>query len=415
MFEKIHCNSKKSSQKNPTLGAPLVIDAKSSSTLGIRGLQPTTEKTAVNYQVDTGTGELVFDSPVYCPITARLERYALQSASRKILKGSSVVRVNNCLRVRMKGHDVKVLRSVDHNTCSYSGLQTCASVWSCPVCAAKISERRRFELKKAIEQHKDNGGDVLLLTLTNPHYLGDKLSDVLEGQKKALKYFNGGRAASDLNKSIGLIGQVRALEVTHGRLRTINNGWHPHYHILLFVDSGLNLDDLRANYFDRWLKACLKAGLSAPIFDYFRLDDGSKAAAYASKWGLESEMTKGHIKKANKGETPFDFLRAVLANTDKQAAALFREFSEVFKGKSQLFWSHGLKAKFNLDDSTDDELAAKQDDLANVLGTLDLEDWQLILKNDMRGELLQIAKHGWDAVERLLIELRNSELIKLET
>jgi hypothetical protein len=38
-----------------------------------------------------------------------------------------------------------------------------------------------------------------------------------------------------------------------------------------------------------------------------------KASAYVSKWGLEDEMTKGHTKKAAKGETPFDFLRAVLA------------------------------------------------------------------------------------------------------
>lgn len=393
---------------------PLGIDAKSSPIRVNRGFQPKHENIASNYQVDFGTGEIVSDDPVYCPVTSRLERYALQSVARKILKGSSVVRVNNCLRVvqTLQKFDkreagVHIYRSLEHKTCSYGGLQTCASVWSCPVCAAKISERRRFQLKKAIEQHKNNGGDVLLLTLTNPHYLGDNLADVLDGQRKALVYFNKGANVTRFNRSIGLIGQVRALEVTHGRLRKINNGWHPHYHILLFVDSGLNLDDLRVSFYDRWLKACVKAGLPAPSFKHgLRLEDGSKAAAYASKWGLESEMTKGHIKKANNGETPFDLLRAVFTNNDKQAAALFREFSEAFKGKSQLFWSHGLKDKFNLDDSTDEELAAKQDDSAALLGTIQPEDWKLILKSDLRGEVLEIARHGWDAIERFLLELR---------
>ena len=39
-----------------------------------------------------------------------------------------------------------------------------------------------------------------------------------------------------------------------------------------------------------------------------------------------------------------DFLRAYLADgQDKQAAALFQEFAQVFKGKRQLHWSKGLK------------------------------------------------------------------------
>ena len=44
-------------------------------------------------------------------------------------------------------------------------------------------------------------------------------------------------------------------------------------------------------------------------------------------------MTKGHIKKGKAGgETPFDLLRAVLADkNDKQAAALFAEFAKAFR------------------------------------------------------------------------------------
>lgn len=392
------------------MSALLGIDAKYSSPPDFKGLQP-------EPKIDLDTGEVISSEKQYCPVSTRLERFITQSAARKACLGSKVTRINNCLRITQKLQKfdkrkagVHVYRSLEHRTCSYGGLQTCGSVWVCPVCAAKISERRKQELMRAIEQHTANCGDVLLLTLTNPHYLGDKLQDVLNGQTLALKYFNGGKVASQMNKAIGYVGSVRALEVTHGRKRTVNNGWHPHYHILLFVQSGLNLEVLRCKFFARWLKACQKAKMPAlPDFEHgVRLDDGSKAAAYASKWGLESEMTKGHIKKANNGETPFDFLRAYAFDDDKQAGALFREFAETFKGKRQLHWSHGLKAQFDLEEVNDETLAAQQDDDASVLGTIELDDWLRILKADVRGEILELARHGWEPVERFLIELKNS-------
>lgn len=386
---------------------PLGIYAKSSAAHEYQGLQPA-------QKVDITTGEIIQTEKQYCPESTRLERFITQSASRKACLGSKVTRINNCLRVAQKGAEIFVYRSKNHNTCAYAGLQTCASVWVCPVCAAKISERRKNHLQQAIQKHTSSGGDVLLLTLTNPHYLGDKLADILEGQKKALSYFNGDRASRDLFKSIGFIGQVRALEVTHGRNRLVNNGWHPHYHILLFVQSALNLELLRAKFYVRWLKACEKAKMPAlPDFKHgLRLDDGSKAAAYASKWGLESEMTKGHIKKAHNGETPFDLLRAYAYDKDKQAAALFREFAETFKGKRQLYWSPGLKAMFDIEELTDDELAAEQDDDAAILGRISLDDWRLILKFDVRGEILELARFGWESVQRLLDDLKNIEVKK---
>lgn len=388
-------------EKAPTKGGRLGIDAKYSSQRYIRGLQATASI------IDAETGEVLTPGN-YSPENVRLERYALQSASRKVLKDSTVKRVNNCLRVRQKNADITIYRSIDHKTCSYGGLQTCASVWACPVCAAKISERRKHELSRAIEQHTVNGGEVLLLTLTTPHYHHNKLSEILESQKKALYYFNSGKVASEFNSSIGLIGSIRALEVTHGRLRENNNGWHPHYHILLFAKSGLDLDDLKRSFYDRWLKACIRAKMpSLPDFLHgVSIDNGQKASSYVSKWGLESEMTKGHIKKSNKGETPFDLLRAVLTDNDKQAAALFREFAETFKGKSQLHWSRGLKAKFDLQDVTDETLSEQIDDDAMKLGIIELEDWQLILKLDFRGELLEVAKKGFNSVLEFIGQLK---------
>lgn len=345
-------------------------------------------------RIDPETGEIL--GLQKDAATARFERFAMQAASRQLLQKS---RTANCLRLRTKGQQLQVLKSKEHKKAMYKGLQTCGSVWACPVCAAKISERRRVELLAAITMHQAQGGQVWLATFTTPHHLGDDLAEVLAGQAKALSYLNGGRAAQKLFGQMGCIGSVRALEVTHGRKRAVNNGWHPHYHVLLFVAGGLDLEDFRLPLYERWAAACVKAGLKEPSFEHgVRLDDGSKAAAYASKWGLESEMTKGHIKKAMDGETPFDFLRAYLEDTDKQAGALFCEFATVFKGKRQLFWSKGLKARFKIGEKTDEELAAEQDDQAVLLGTITLEQWRAVLKNRARATVLELAERlGWHA------------------
>jgi hypothetical protein len=120
-------------------------------------------------------------------------------------------------------------------------------------------------------------------------------------------------------------------------------------------------------------------------------------------------MTKGHTKKALHGETPFDFLRAVLEDPeDKQAAALFRHFAEVFKGKRQLHWSRGLKKLYSIGEKNDDELAQeKEDDFAVWLGNITIEQWRDVLAVEGRGAVLSIAaSSGWPAVVIYLDSIR---------
>lgn len=344
----------------------------------------------------------------YDPMESRVQRFALQSVARGILPDS---RTAKCLRIRAHNSDVQVWKSKAHGTASYAGLQTCGSVWACPVCSAKIAERRRVELLDAMEMHKTMGGTVSLLTLTTPHQRGDVLVDLLAQQGKALQSFLRDRKVRAVFAEMGYLGQVRALEVTHGRKSAKNNGWHPHFHILQFhtvKGSEADRKDWTARLYLRWVVYCQKAGLGTPSYAHgIKLDDGMKAAQYVTKgmWGLEDEMTKGHTKKAKAGgESPFDLLRAVLADkTDRQAAALFKEFAEAFKGKLQLSWSNGLKARFMVDEKTDEQLSQEKDDRATLLGLLTVDQWRDVLKVDGRGPLLDIAaKGGWLHVQKYL-------------
>jgi len=391
-------------------GAALGIYGKSQSTLnGIKDITSDGTESAKHSPgstIDPDTGEVL--NPPYDPAQALLERYAAQSVARSILPNSQTAK---CLRVsRLAGGGVEVWYSPDHASAAFGGLVTCHSVWACPVCAAKITERRRAEVSAAMDAWKAQGGSVALLTLTHPHTRADPLADLLAAEQKALASFFAVRAVKDLLRSIGRVGQIRAWEVTQGRKREINNGWHPHFHILLFLErelSPLELNQVETELYRAWSGACRRAGLDSPSRVHgVRLDDGSKAAAYVTKWGMDRELTKGHSKRAKDGETPFDLLRSVLADpADRQGRALFAEFAKAFRGKRQLVWSRGLRELLELGaEASDAEVAAARMEDCLLLARLSADDWRLVDGLDARGELLVIAKHGSELVLTRFLE-----------
>lgn len=389
-------------------------------TSGAASALGTNAKSKNKTRIDPETGEIL---GFVDPMESRVKRFILQSVARKFLPKS---RTDKCLRLRQKCKEVEVWKSHEFKTASFAGLQTCGSVWACPVCSAKIAERRRVEIIAAMTAHKAAGGCVNLLTLTAPHQRTDNLAELLKKQAKALNSFWNDRTVKAISKAMGMVGQIRALEVTHGRLSPSNNGWHPHYHVLQFGGIGADLVPFDAvqrlewegTLYLRWASACVRAGLGEPSRAHgLKLDDGSKAAKYVSKWGLEDEMTKGHTKKALHGETPFDFLRSYLADrTDKQAGALFREFAETFKGKRQLYWSPGLKARYAIGELSDEELAAKTDDEARMLGQIRLDQWCDVLAVEGQGLVLQFAASGgWESVVLYLEQIRGAAPPKKES
>ena len=338
---------------------------------------------------------------------ARADRYILQSVSKKALPEE---RVGICLRKRIinkqadRVEDIKVWRHRQTQKAFYSGLMICGSVWVCPVCAAKISERRRRELRQAFDMHKQEGGYIALLTLTFRHQFDDSLKEILGLFSQATKKFMSGRAFQNIRDEIGMIGRVRALEVTYGK-----NGFHPHTHIALFYTNAVDLADLESRMYVLWEKACSKVGLTSEKEYGLSLDNGDKAKDYISKWGTDHEMTKAHIKKSKDkdGLTPFDFLRKYVETEDVYYLYLFRDYVECFKGKRQLQWSQGLKQRFTLEEKTDEQLAKEQNEEADILGLVEYETWKLILKYDKRSYFLDLCeKEGFEEAVNTINEYK---------
>lgn len=319
-------------------------------------------------------------------------------------------RVSKCMYVNHG--DVGVMRSIAHGTSHYKGLTTCGSVWACPVCAAKIQERRRAEIVKAIDWAKQVGLTPVMVTFTFPHQSFHRLSDMLARQADAFKMLRKGRSWDKLKESIGYAGLIRSLEVTHGE-----NGWHPHTHELWFLKTPEALSGARLTVL--WGNACRKAGLLTedPVqlaaFNRHSVDvriADDTASEYLAKqdnsraWGVADEIAKATSKAGRKsGVHPHHFL-VRHAEGDRE---LYIEYIEAMKGKRQIFWSRGLKANVGVDDVSDEEIAESTEDAADLLGLLSPDDWKIIRGNDARAEVLDAAeKGGWKAVEALLSALR---------
>ena len=163
------------------------------------------------------------------------DRFKLLHSARKILKGE---RTASCFYSRIDKTDgVGVLLNKHRNKANYSNIMRCANAWGCPVCSAIISEHRKTEVKQAMDWWQGQGGSVLLLTLTVPHYSHTDIKQLKVDLKKAYsKFFKGVRASKDLFSKWQIEHYISCFEITHGE-----NGFHPHYHILLFVPYSVGI------------------------------------------------------------------------------------------------------------------------------------------------------------------------------
>ncbi len=328
----------------------------------------------------------------------RLERFEMQSAAGKLLPSE---RVSQCLKHLAPGKkEVHVIYAPDKARARYMNLQICGSVWHCPICASRISERRRQELEWAV-----NVGSIyvpVMITYTLRHKAGSKLAWVLHQLLRAYDLNKSGMHWQRFKAEVGWIGSVRALEITHGK-----NGWHPHIHELAFLDMELDKLDfgaLRERLAARWALKVESAGGNSNLsngLDFKRsfkdIDEYIAKYGYAphkDTWDLTEELTKSNTKRARKGgKTPFALLWDYCQG-DQHAGRLFIEYANVVKGRNQLIWSRGLRETLGLDELDDEEALAFEEmtETDRVMLRLDPDAWREIRRKGLRGALLKACE-----------------------
>jgi len=318
--------------------------------------------------------------------------------------------------------------SADTKRANYRGLVICGSVWDCPVCSATITEFRRRELSKAMENYSDR---AVLVTLTLSHHKEQRLKPLIGSLKGAYQMAFSGRWFETFKEKWSLSGTIKATEVTYGK-----NGWHPHYHILMFIDANVSIEQVESEFAQeirtRWLYCLSKhdayasmshgvdvRGVYADIAEY--------VAKYAYEpadelgWNVVSELTKSPSKTASgHGKTPFQLLIAY-RDGDNRAADLFLEYSSAFYRSHQLEWSKGLKKLMGLDETDDipDEIIAEQlPEDSRLLCRLDRDQWKAVLKANLRAELLDVASKGdvevlWEWLTSIGVKMSLGENIQM--
>ncbi len=310
-------------------------------------------------------------------------------AAIKMKKLSASERIANC-GYKTLGHHAEIHYNPEHGSAKVANVETCASVWACPVCRDKILNGRADELKKVGEGWRADGGQTVMITFTVPHYKHQSLKTVL-GSSAAKTGLSGAfyrlrqqRAWRELKTDICYEADVRVYEVTHGK-----NGWHPHIHLILYYKNNVDKNLLENRLYNLWLSVCLASGLSAPNKDHgVRITKGTDK--YLAKWGAPNELSSDSHKEAKNGNyTIAELENELLGNNAEKVTSVLREYYTTMTGRKMLTWGGKNLRKRYLSEPeiTDDELAMDEHGDGERLFIIASKTWQQIYYAGI-GELL---------------------------
>lgn len=375
-----------------------------------------------NGVIDINTGEIFpFEAPIKKSFSEhRIQRYIIQSAIRDCLPNH---RIKICLRHRViKEDDIKLLKNRETGKCSFGNLMVCGSGWVCPCCGAKITEVRRKGLKSILKCATGCGYKIVMITKTARHFIVDRLKNMNESFSKANDAFYRSKIIKKLQKEIGMVGYVRSHEINYGQ----EYGWHPHYHELWIFKSDKSYDELCALIkklcFPVWQNRCVKNGLREPSPLAFHVRDAESAWDYVNKygdeekkdepensWGAAEELTKNNFKKAKSNSMTFlGLVESYMETGSNFTKSLIKEYSQATYRKRALVYSRGLKDLFEIDERTDEEIAAAKEEHCDILADIEFKQWKLILKYRGIGIIQHLGEvAGIEAVQLYIKSLEN--------
>lgn len=352
---------------------------------------------------------------------ARVNRWRALDALWQL---STLDRVRTCGRVAVRpSGTVDVRRTAD--AVGYAGLATCGSVWACPRCSAKIQAVRRLELGVMVTAAANSGMTIAFGTVTLRHRAGQPLGQLWDAVTKGYQAVGQSSRVRRLRAALGRVGYVRALEVTKGA-----NGWHPHLHTISLFEKPVTqaqLDELADAEFSIWKGQAKKRGLGAPMreryelrlvtdanngfADYFakavyegQLSDAARGVSFemtgsltkAGRGGKPMRDAKGRLRNVTHGasRTPWQILDDFLASGDMDDWDSWEEYERASKGRRALVWSPGLKARFAVEEQSDETIAGEEvgsrDDVVFTI-----TDWAPIAaRSELGGLLLNAVRSG---------------------
>lgn len=338
----------------------------------------------------------------------------------------------------------------------YAGVFRCGSVWECPVCMQGIAMGRAEELKALLAEHRKRGGGDVLLTLTTPHDVGDRLKPMRKAVARAWQFVQSGKQAQAIRRRFGLA-WIRGLDLTVGA-----SGWHPHLHTILLTprplvdcpncrhnqecrddgscghhagegcDACCQVGELARFVYARWCRSIEKAGYRTPSREHGLDVRHCRIAKYIAKLGLGDELAKKDFKRAHAGHrTPLQLLADIHhelhiavrqdAPTVNADIALWLEYARGMKGAKQLTYSRGLRKQYAMPEPAPDDqyyLDQLEPPKALIVTSFELEEWRDVIAPNvgLRLRLLHLAEdyppdEASDRIRKLLDEVQGREVV----
>jgi hypothetical protein len=239
--------------------------------------------------------------------------------------------------------------------------------------------RRARQIESALRQHVDAGGSALLATYTVPHTRDEALPVVLARLSDTWRRYARNAWADVLGEYY--VGSVRALEVVHGV-----NGWHPHYHALIYVSAGLPyLTPISVALSERWSQV---AGVDWRADVRRVAHDGVAAVArYLTTDGVAGAAfeTASPAAKVPAGRSYTQLLYDYARYRSSVDAALVYEYAAALHGVHHLTISPRLRRLY---DFVDPALNWSEIADEDVLALLNSEEWLSILNSGEDRNLL---------------------------
>ena len=326
------------------------------------------------------------------------------------------------------------------------------SIWLDPIDAPKELYKWKLRIQKAITWAYLNDCVPVMMTLTIYHRWNNLDGAIRVLQNSWDKFLVSGRSAQKRQAEMGLVGNIRRLEITindgdkyfdeNGKPKT-NAGFHPHFHVLLFVpkDKFGTVSDMEAQMKKDWAEivaAQFRAEFGEEIPESFmpalekcglylsRYNKGErkgelrpvKDSIYLDKiygydpinvYGGDSEIAADSFKNS---KIPFDLLREVTAaNID-----LWCEYAIATKGMAALRISRPLAKKINeyFEANPDKDPIPKDLPPSKVVAHLEATIYRLFYRNFLIPQLKAKAVEGFEAlrswVKDKMVELGVSAL-----
>ncbi|KKK69925.1 hypothetical protein LCGC14_2929160, partial [marine sediment metagenome] len=228
--------------------------------------------------------------------------FRLMAAAQHILIEHNVLgtkggkhRTRMCHAVRHKNAEHITLKlSIDekHSKASLSGVQTCGSFWSCPVCAGRLAVKRGGEVAQALAWAEKEKHIPLMVSMTARHDASMTLKDFKARFKQAWRKFTQNGSWRRLKAKLEIKNSIKVIENTRGE-----HGWHYHQHGLLFAPKSAvakldenDLDNWQAEMRRLWMHCLAAAGLDGIPDIALRVSfHGNVGADYLSKLGLKQD------------------------------------------------------------------------------------------------------------------------------